>query len=41
MDFSQPIGSIRFYESGRVVLLFNGKEYKLTKANENKHHKVN
>ncbi|XP_025415691.1 uncharacterized protein LOC112687281 [Sipha flava] len=36
---SQPIGKIQYYRSGRVVLIFNGKEYELLKANEDKHHK--
>lgn len=37
---SQPIGKMRYYRSGRVVLILNGKEYELLKANEDKHHKV-
>lgn len=38
---SLPIGKVQYYKSGRVVLIFNGKEYELLKANEDKHHKVN
>lgn len=38
---SQPIGKVQYYRSGRVVLIFNGKEYELLKANQDKHHKVN
>jgi len=37
---SKPIGKLQYYRSGRVVLIFNGKEYELLKANEDKHHKV-
>jgi len=36
---SQPIGKVQYYQSGRVVLMCNGKEYDLIKANEDKHHK--
>ncbi|KAL4120365.1 hypothetical protein QTP88_013072 [Uroleucon formosanum] len=36
---SKPIGKLQYYRSGRVVLIFNGKEYELLKANEDKHHK--
>ncbi|VVC44432.1 Hypothetical protein CINCED_3A017757 [Cinara cedri] len=35
----KPIGKVQYYRSGRVVLIFNGKEYELLKANEDKHHK--
>lgn len=38
---SPPIGKVQYYKSGRAVLIFNGKEYELLKANEDKHHKVN
>lgn len=41
MYSSQPIGKVQLYRSGRAVLLFNGKEYELIKANEDRHHKVN
>ncbi|XP_015371034.1 PREDICTED: uncharacterized protein LOC107166753 [Diuraphis noxia] len=36
---SGPIGKLQYYRSGRVVLIFNGKNYELLKAAEDKHHK--
>lgn len=40
LEAAQPIGKVQYYRSGRVVLVINGKEYELLKANSDKHHKV-